>query len=452
MATLGTILIFAYLLASIAVGIWASRKETPEGFLLGDRKVGTFSTFATLAASKTGGGLFLTIVAITYLYGAGVIGYIIGLFAGFFVFYLFAKKRLKDEADENQYYTLADYVFHGYGKVAGYLAAGLSFLVLCVTVMMQLIGGSKAVFEITGIGYNASLLIIAVVILVYLVMGGFKSVVKTDILQYGAILITVIFIVFALANLGGINPQYFNMKEAGLVNIIVFIIFGMINPFFCPEFYQRVYATKDKKTLKKSFLLSMLIYPVVTLIIVLMGLMVRTHLPGINPETAFIRGLIDLLPAAFLGIGGILMFSAIMSSADTYVFTSTSVILQDFLLRNKKLSKEKLVYYFRITMVTVVLLGVIMSYLLSSLIMSTYLWGALGTILAMGILATWAFRKISGMALSFGFILGFLVVAGFLVKASFNVEPVLMGYAIAASVVGLVLGSVVSKVKKKKIC
>lgn len=86
---LGTILIFIYLLASILVGIWASRKETPEGFLLGDRKVGTLSTFATIAASKTGGGLFLTLVALTYMYGVGVIGYVAGLVVSFIVFYFF---------------------------------------------------------------------------------------------------------------------------------------------------------------------------------------------------------------------------------------------------------------------------------------------------------------------------------------------------------------------------
>jgi len=446
---LGTILIFIYLAFTILIGIWASRRATPEGFLLGERKLGTLSTFATIAASKTGGGLFLTVVALTYIYGAGAIGYIFGLIAGFVVFYFFAKKRLKDEADENKYYTLADYVFHGYGKVAGYMAAGLTFLILCVNIMMQLIGGSKTIFEITGIGYVPSLLIISFVILFYLVIGGFKAVVKTDFVQYIAILITVIFVVFAFSSLGKINPDYLDLGEAGIVNILVFVVFGLIYPFFSAELYQRVYATKNKNTLKKSFTLSTAIYPVVAATIFFIGLIIRTHLPGVDPEVAFIRGLIDLLPAVFLGIGGVLMFSAIMSSADTYVFTNTSIILQDFVLRNKNLSKEKLVFYFRITMAVLVMVGVMFSFLLRSLVMSTYIWGSFGTVLAIGILATWMRRKISGMALSFGFSLGIITVIGFMLITSFDIKPAIMGYAVASTILGLLIGGVVAKVLKR---
>ncbi|PIR81613.1 MAG: hypothetical protein COU21_02705 [Candidatus Komeilibacteria bacterium CG10_big_fil_rev_8_21_14_0_10_36_65] len=252
MELIGIILIGVYLLTSIVIGILSSRKKTPEGFLLGDRNIGSVSTFTTIAASKTGGGFFLSLVAFTYLYGVGAIWYIVGLVIGFLVFYLFAKQRLKDEADQNKYYTLADYIFKSYGKTAGYLAAFLSFLILSSGIILQLTSGSKSLFEITGFSFNISLIVISAVILIYLLLGGFKAVVKTDTFQYVAIVAMVILIVFGLFSLGRISAEYLNIWEVGFVNIITFIIFGTIIPFYTPEFYQRIYATRNKQTLKKS--------------------------------------------------------------------------------------------------------------------------------------------------------------------------------------------------------
>jgi len=440
MTITATILIFLYFIVSILIGIFASRRETPEGFLLGDRDVGSISTFTTIAASKTGGGFFLSLVAFTYLYGIGAIWYIVGLAVGFLVFYWFAQNRLKDEADQNQYYTLADYVFKGYGKLAGYLSALLSFLILSSGIVLQFTSGSKSLFEITGLNFNFSLLLIAGVILIYLIMGGFKAVVRTDAFQYAAIVAMVILILFGLLTLGKINSEYLNIWEVGPVNIITFIIFGIIIPFYTPEFYQRIYATKNKETLKKAFTLSMTIYPLVALAILFMGLVIRTHLPDIDQETALIRGLIQLLPAWFMGLGGVLMFSAIMSSADTYVFTDTSVFLQDFVLRHREVTKERLVKYFRIVMVIIIMLGVIASYLLRSIVFSAYLWAAIGTILGTGIIATWVFKKLSGLALSLGFILGLLAFLYVLITNSFS--PMVVGYSMISVIIGLAIGSI----------
>ncbi|PIR81614.1 MAG: hypothetical protein COU21_02710 [Candidatus Komeilibacteria bacterium CG10_big_fil_rev_8_21_14_0_10_36_65] len=179
-----------------------------------------------------------------------------------------------------------------------------------------------------------------------------------------------------------------------------------------------------------------------------MGLIIRTYLPDIDQETALIRGLIDLLPVWFMGVGGVLMFSAIMSSADTYIFTDTSVLLQDFVLRNKQITKEQLVKYFRVVMLIVVILGIITSYFLRSIVISTYLWAAIGTILGTGVLATWIFRKISGLALSLGFIFGLLILLYVLITNSFS--PMVVGYSLVAVILGLILGSIIKKFIKPK--
>jgi len=137
-----------------------------------------------------------------------------------------------------------------------------------------------------------------------------------------------------------------------------------------------------------------------------------------------------------------------MSSADTYVFTSTSVFLQDFVLRNRQISKKMMVRYFRIAMVFLVLGGAIFGYLLRSIIISTYLWVTLGIILGTGVLASWIFKKISGLALSLGFSFGFLVFIYIVATNTFT--PMVIGYCLISNIVGLILGSIISVFIKRK--
>ena len=448
MGTIGIIFISIYFIISIAIGIWASRKETPEGFLLGDRKVGSFSTFATLIASKIGGGFFLMVVAFVYLYGAGVFWYTLGVVVGLWAFYIFAKTRLKPQSDEHRYYTLADYIFKNQGKSAGYLAALLTFLILSSVLTINLVGGSKALNEIAGFGYNTSLLVMAVVVLIYLLAGGFKAVVKTDIFQCIVIFLLSFIILFALIGLWKIDLSDLNIFSTGLVNIAMFVLLGILTPFYQSELYQRVYATKDRQTLKKGFILSMILLPLLIISVVIIGVVIKGYLPEADPEIAFIKGLIELLPAVLMGLGGVLMFSAIMSSVDTFVFTNTSVFLQDFVLRGKKISREKLVKYFRIVMVFVMFAGVISSYLLRSVIISSYLWVALGIILGTGMIATWIFKKLSNLSLSLGFVFGLAIFSYVVATNAFT--PLVVGYSFASTVLGLVIGSIISKFSIKK--
>jgi len=443
MGTLGIVLISVYFVISIAIGLWASRKQTAEGFLLGDRKVGSFSTFTTIAATKIGGGFLLTIVAFAYLYGMGAFWYVAGVIIGFWFFYLFAQKRLKDEADSNQYYTLADYIFKTYGKTAGYLAALLTLFITSSILIVQLIGGSKALNEITGFSFNVSLILISLVILIYLVAGGFKAVIKTDLFQYIIIFVLAFVILFGFIGVWKINPVYLDVWGPGIGNIIAFIIFGIMTPFYQPEIYRRVYATKDKQTLKNGFIMSMTIYPLVILAMVLIGLVIRTHLPEADPEIAFVRGLIYLLPAAFLGIGGVLMFSAIMSSADTYVFTNSSIFLQDFVLRGRKVNKKQMVGYFRLVMIGIIVVSALASYFLRSVIISSYLWLATGIVLSTGVMASWFFRRISNLAMTLGFVFG--LGSFFYVIATGSFTPLVVGYALVSTLAGLIIGSIISK-------
>lgn len=106
-------------------------------------------------------------------------------------------------------------------------------------------------------------------------------------------------------------------------------------------------------------------------------------------------------------------------------------------------------FYFRITISILIVIGVIFSFLLRSLIMSTYIWGSFGTVLAIGIMATWIRRNISGIALSFGFTIGAITIVSFMIITSFDIKPAIMFSAVVSTIFGLLLGGVISKIIKR---
>lgn len=57
------ILVIAYFVIVLFIGIYVARKESKEGFLIGERKVGSFSLSSSMAAGLMGGGIIVTYVA-----------------------------------------------------------------------------------------------------------------------------------------------------------------------------------------------------------------------------------------------------------------------------------------------------------------------------------------------------------------------------------------------------
>ncbi len=92
------ILIFAYFIALLLIGYFTSRKQKEEDYLIAERKLGTFSTMATVNASKTG-SILMTFVALTYIWGFSAIWYFIGVVVGVLLFIPFSLK-LKENSKQ----------------------------------------------------------------------------------------------------------------------------------------------------------------------------------------------------------------------------------------------------------------------------------------------------------------------------------------------------------------
>ena len=83
LTTLDYSLIILYIIIVLIVGLFSSKKETTEEFLIAGRKLNFLNTAVTLFVNKVGAGVLLTYSALVYLFGAGAIWYFIGAIFGY---------------------------------------------------------------------------------------------------------------------------------------------------------------------------------------------------------------------------------------------------------------------------------------------------------------------------------------------------------------------------------
>ncbi|MEZ5197341.1 MAG: hypothetical protein R2764_13365 [Bacteroidales bacterium] len=98
--------------------------------------------------------------------------------------------------------------------------------------------------------------------------------------------------------------------------------------------------------------------------ITIVGLSAHLHVPGIEARNAFAEGLTILIPAKYIGAGLILLFAAIMSSADTIIFVLASSLAKDYIAQfsNKETNQRNLKKQTQIFIITFSILGFVFAY------------------------------------------------------------------------------------------
>jgi SSS family solute:Na+ symporter len=334
LSTVDLLLLLAYAIVCLVIGFWSSRRQRDEDFLIMGRSMNTWSFVTTVVASYIGGAAIVAYTAFVYRFGIAAISLFIGTALGFLLFIPFARK-LREVSGEKQFFTLSDWFYFKYNNSTGLLSAIIMFVVYFGLLTNQFIAGSTILANLSGWSYETALLFSSVIICVYLLAGGFSSVVRTDSFQY--IVMIVLFIFLGVILFTGEGQQTtkelvdFSRMDIGMT--LAFMVFGVLNMFQSSEYWQRVYAAKSNDVVKRGFRISAAVVLLTGFALTLIGLAAHMHFDGIDPKNAFPMGLGILVPDKILGVGLILIFAAIMSSADTMIFVLSSSLAKDFLGR-----------------------------------------------------------------------------------------------------------------------
>jgi Na+/proline symporter len=352
-------LLIGYALICIGIGFWSSRGHKDEDYLIAGRKMSLVGFVSSLVASYVGGAAIVLYSAYVYKFGISAIAVFLGTSAGFLVFIPYALK-LRNYSNAQKFLTLSDWFYFKFDKQTGIVSAMILFVVYFGMLLNQFIAGSSILSHISGLSYETALLISASIITVYLLAGGFNSVIKTDIFQY--IILFVIFILLGMILLRGdhnITLELADFSRMDPVMTFVFILFGVLIIFQSAEYWQRVYAAKNNKVVKNGLIGAAVFVILTGIAISIVGLSAHMHVPGIDPGKAFAEGLTVLIPEKYIGASLVLLFAAIMSSADTIIFVLASSISKDYIANftQKEVSQHNLKNYTRIFILIFALMG-----------------------------------------------------------------------------------------------
>jgi len=188
--------------------------------------------------------------------------------------------------------------------------------------------------------------LIGVVVILYSTMGGIKSVTFTDMIQFltfGTIIPIMTYYFFnnlpdnynSVVNALSNQPKYnlgniFDISKASFWNnLSLFFIF--LIPGFNSAVFQRISMANSIDQAKRSFVISAQICFVILLILIWLVLVIQAKAPNISAEDVIKILIFDQLIPVYRGLMLVGVIAMTMSTADSYINSSSILFSHDFL-------------------------------------------------------------------------------------------------------------------------
>ena len=416
--TLTIIFFLIYIAIVVAIGIISARKESEDGFMIAERKVEGVQVAATMSAGFFDGATLSIYVAFLYLYGFSAIWLFVGIALGF----LFVRKyahKIKQKADELKVYTMPEYFFKILGKKNGLMFSFFLVLQFFLLLIVNLVISGKVLSAIFPIPYFVAVIIGGFIVLTYLLLAGFKAVVRTDFFQMIIMFVMSLSVGIFLFGKTNIPVSEFNLGTMGLGNIIGFLILAGFGIMVAPDLWQRIFATKDERNLKRGLGYSAVILLVLGIVISVVGLATKQLFPNIVPEDALVTGFSHLLPFGLKEFGMVLLYAVALSSSDTVTFVVSSIFTRDLKNYSKKYSEESMKKLTRFFMVFFIAIAVIIGIFYQNILALGFSLASLNLALFPIVFGS-LYWKLKEKAVFWSLILGFISIAILFVANQLN--------------------------------
>ena len=453
----------AYLILILFLGIKAYRRtHSLDDYILGGRKLGAVVTALSVGASDMSGWLLLGLPGAIYLSGLSEIWIGIGLVLGAYCNWLFVSKRLRIYSQHaNNSLTLPDYFENRFNDTTRVLRLVSAFVILLFFTFYTasgLVGGAILFENSFGLQYSTALISGGLIIVGYTFIGGFLAVAWTDaaqaVLMFFALLVAPTVVIL---NSGGtdvvwqqmqaVNPQstelFSNMTLIGFLSLIAW----GLGYFGQPHILARFMAVENPRKLVAARRIAM-----VWMVLVLFG-SVATGLAGIayfadnpleNPETVFIALSQQLFNPWIAGIITAAILSAIMSTVDSQLLVSSSVISEDFyrVFVRPQASEKELLMVSRGAVIAIALLAMFIASDRESRVLDlvSYAWAGFGAAFGPVIVFSLFWRKMTAASAIAGMIVGAVTVVVWsnLKGGLFDLYEIVPGFALASLVIVII--------------
>ncbi len=447
----------AYLLLILFLGIKAYRRtHSLDDYILGGRKLGSVVTALSVGASDMSGWLLLGLPGAIYLSGLSEVWIGIGLVIGAYLNWLFVSRRLRiySQYAKNSL-TLPDYFENRFNDTTRILRLVSAFVILLFFTFYTasgLVGGAILFENSFGLQYSTALISGGLIIVGYTFIGGFLAVAWTDavqaVLMFLALLIAPTVVIISSGGLDVVwqqmhtaNPQSTDMlSNLTLIGFVSLIAWGL-GYFGQPHILARFMAAENPQKLDSARRIAM-----TWMVLVLIG-SVSTGLAGIayfaenpldNPETVFIALSQQLFNPWVAGVITAAILSAIMSTIDSQLLVSSSVISEDFyrVFVRPEASEKELLIVSRGAVIAIALLAMVIASDRDSRVLDlvSYAWAGFGASFGPVIVFSLFWRKMTAASAIVGMIMGAVIVVVWsnLSGGIFDLYEIVPGFALAS--------------------
>lgn len=330
---------FAVLLATALAAFYGSwrlkkHKEQPSAldYLLMGRQL-TLPLFVATMVATWYGGIF-AVNEITFNYGIfnfvtqGVFWYVAYLIFAFFI----AEKLARYSS-----FTLPDLTRQMFGPRAAKVSA---VLVLCyIAPVAYVLSLGMFLHMVFGMSVLSGMVWGTFFVCAYSAWGGLRAVVFSDLVQFFVMCSSVALVVFfSVGTFGGLGFLRANLPAShftltGGNSWLATLIWGFIalSTLIDPSFYQRCFAARSPRVVKKGILISTCIWFLFDFCTTTGSLYARAVLPQAQAGQAYFFYAVQLLPVGLRGffVAGIL--SIILSTLNSFLFIASNTLSFDLL-------------------------------------------------------------------------------------------------------------------------
>ena len=323
----------------LIVGVFYSKKyKGLNNYLVANRSIGVFSLTASLVASSLGAWILFGPASAATWGGIGAVtGYALGTAFPLFILIFLGQRFRKNYSNAK---TLIEVIRNRVGNKLFKLILFLSIFYMTVFLIAEVTAVSLFINYISGVELWITALIVIVSSLTYTLYGGLRASIFTDNIQFILfLLLLIIGFGYTISIYGNnftfefvrenkpilLSPDYLPNFTAGLT---FFIAVAATNLFHQGN-WQRIYAAKDNKVLRKSLFLSFLVIIPVVFIIGFSGLVAVSDNNQVIPDLAFLSLILKDQSVTVSVVLVILAISLTISSIDTLINAVSSLIIVD---------------------------------------------------------------------------------------------------------------------------
>jgi len=309
-----------------------------DSFFVADRKAPFLFVVGSLFATIIGGSSTIGMAGLGYKHGLIGSWWLLVGAIGLFFLGLFLAEKVRGYS----LYTLPEILEIQYGPEAKLFASGLIIIAWTGIIAGQIVAAGKILEVILKAPPSLLMIVTAFVFILYTLLGGQHSVVRTDTIQSLIIIIAILAAIpLCLGKVGGISvmretlggdyfsfpvSQYFTWKSLATYLFLVGSTY-----LVGPDIYSRLFCSKDKTTAKKATITVALGLLPFAFIITLIGMSARVLFPQISPEASFPTMINHVFPIGLNGLIIAALLSAMMSSADTCLLTTSTILSVDII-------------------------------------------------------------------------------------------------------------------------